>query len=167
MRQNDTSSCQLSILVHIARKFSREKFKHEYTSIIYCDKKSKRTLSEWQRNSSRFGRIDFWLRHWSNERVDLKNEITVSPSDNCRCRWINYILLSTAQPSHIMKIVGENLTQARLSELIELALSDKVSFKAIREEFGLREIEVKNLMRYNLRQASYTAWRKRIFRKSR
>ena len=60
---------------------------------------------------------------------------------------------------------GSNLSQARLSELIELALSDKVSFKAIRDEFGLREIEVKNLMRINLKPGSYTAWRKRIFRK--
>ena len=58
-----------------------------------------------------------------------------------------------------------NLTQARLSELIELALSDKVSFKAIKSEFGLKEIEVKNLMRKSLRSGSYTAWRKRIFRK--
>ena len=58
-----------------------------------------------------------------------------------------------------------NLSQERLSELIELALSDKVSFKAIKSEFGLREIEVKNLMRKNLRPGSYTAWRKRIFRK--
>ena len=60
---------------------------------------------------------------------------------------------------------GSNLSQARLSELVELALSDKVSFKAIKDEFGLREIEVKNLMRKNLRPQSYTAWRKRIFRK--
>ena len=58
-----------------------------------------------------------------------------------------------------------NLSQARLSELIELALSDKVSFEAIKSEFGLKEIEVKNLMRKNLRPGSYTAWRKRIFRK--
>ena len=58
-----------------------------------------------------------------------------------------------------------NLSQARLSELIELALSDKVSFKAIKSEFGLKEIEVKNLMRKTLRSGSYTAWRKRIFRK--
>ena len=65
-----------------------------------------------------------------------------------------------------MNSVRENLTQARLSELIELALSDKVSFEAIKEEFGLREIEVKNLMRKNLRPTSYTAWRRRIFRKS-
>ena len=59
----------------------------------------------------------------------------------------------------------KSLSQARLSELIELALSDKVTFTAIRDEFGLREIEVKNLMRKNLRSGSYTAWRKRIFRK--
>ena len=65
-----------------------------------------------------------------------------------------------------MKSFGENLTQSRLSELIELALSDKVSFEAIKAEFGLREIEVKNLMRTNLRPGSYTAWRRRIFRKS-
>ena len=64
-----------------------------------------------------------------------------------------------------MQSIEKNLSQARLSELIELALSDKVTFTAIRNEFGLREIEVKNLMRKNLRPGSYTAWRKRIFRK--
>ena len=64
-----------------------------------------------------------------------------------------------------MHSVERTLTQARLSELIELALSDKVSFQAIKNEFGLKEIEVKNLMRKNLKPGSYTAWRKRIFRK--
>ena len=59
----------------------------------------------------------------------------------------------------------KNFTEARLSELIELALSDKVSFTAIRNEFGLREIEVKNVMRKNLKPKSYAAWRKRVFRK--
>ena len=58
-----------------------------------------------------------------------------------------------------------HLSQSRLSELIEVALSDKVSFTAIKNEFGLREIEVKILMRKNLKPKSYTAWRKRIFRK--
>ena len=64
-----------------------------------------------------------------------------------------------------MHEVEQLYTEARLSELIELALSDKVSFTAIRNEFGLREIEVKNLMRKNLKPKSYAAWRKRIFRK--
>ena len=64
-----------------------------------------------------------------------------------------------------MQSFERNLSQARLSELIEVALSDKVSFKAIKSEFALKEIEVKNLMREKLRPGSYTAWRKRIFRK--
>ena len=64
-----------------------------------------------------------------------------------------------------MQRVEQSLSQERLSELIELALSDKVTFTAIRDEFGLKEIEVKKLMRKNLRPRSYTAWRKRIFRK--
>ena len=64
-----------------------------------------------------------------------------------------------------MHEAGKHLSQPRLSELIEVALSDKVSFTAIKDEFGLREIEVKNLMRKNLKPKSYTAWRKRIFRK--
>ena len=64
-----------------------------------------------------------------------------------------------------MHEVERHYTEARLSELIELALSDKVSFTAIKNEFGLREIEVKNLMRKNLKPKSYAAWRKRIFRK--
>ena len=64
-----------------------------------------------------------------------------------------------------MQSIEKNLSRARLSELIELALSGKVTFTAIRDEFGLKEIEVKNLMRKNLRPGSYTAWRKRIFRK--
>ncbi|MAK10151.1 MAG: TIGR03643 family protein [Rhodobacteraceae bacterium] len=65
-----------------------------------------------------------------------------------------------------MSRVEKYLSQAQLSELIEVALSDKVRFAAIRDEFGLREIEVKNMMRKNLRPKSYEAWRKRIFRKA-
>ena len=64
-----------------------------------------------------------------------------------------------------MQSVEKSLSQERLSELIELALSVKVTFTAISDEFGLNEIEVKNLMRKNLRSGSYTAWRKRVFRK--
>ena len=59
----------------------------------------------------------------------------------------------------------KNLSKEQMSELIELALSDKISFNVIRGEFGLREVEVKNIMRKNLRPGSYIAWRKRIFRK--
>ena len=48
------------------------------------------------------------------------------------------------------------------SEIIEMALSDHVSFKDIREQFGIREKDVKLLMRKNLKSGSYKAWRKRV-----
>jgi len=48
------------------------------------------------------------------------------------------------------------------SEIIEMALSDHVRFEDIRKQFGLREKDVKLLMRKNLKENSYKAWRKRV-----
>ena len=59
------------------------------------------------------------------------------------------------------------LSDAEISEIIEMALSDKVSFKAINECFNLTENQVKKLMKKNIRRGSYIAWRDRVFRKSR
>lgn len=50
------------------------------------------------------------------------------------------------------------------SGIIEMALSDKVSFADIRAEYGLGESEVKALMRQSLKAGSYRAWRKRVRR---
>jgi uncharacterized protein (TIGR03643 family) len=43
-----------------------------------------------------------------------------------------------------------------------MALSDHISFKIIKELYGLRETDVKKLMRDNLKEGSYKAWRKRV-----
>ena len=51
---------------------------------------------------------------------------------------------------------------SEVSEIIELALSDHVSFKQIRELYGIAEKDVKKLMRKNLKSGSYKAWRKRV-----
>ena len=51
---------------------------------------------------------------------------------------------------------------AMIGEIIEMALSDHVSFDAIREVHGLSPDEVKALMRRELKPGSYRAWRKRI-----
>lgn len=48
------------------------------------------------------------------------------------------------------------------SEIIEMALSDKVSFDDIRALHGLSPDEVKSLMRRRLNSGSYRAWRKRV-----
>ena len=54
------------------------------------------------------------------------------------------------------------LTDAHRSEIIEMALSDHVSFSDIEREYGLAEKEVKALMRESLKPGSYRAWRKRV-----
>ena len=58
------------------------------------------------------------------------------------------------------------LSDAEISEIIEMALSDKVSFKAINECFNLSENQVKKLMKKNIRKGSYVSWRSRVFRKT-
>ena len=47
-------------------------------------------------------------------------------------------------------------------EIIEMALSDKVSFDAIKDIYGLDQNQVKRLMRLELKPGSYRAWRKRV-----
>jgi uncharacterized protein (TIGR03643 family) len=54
------------------------------------------------------------------------------------------------------------LDDATISEIVAMALSDHVSFDDIRSQHGLSPDEVKALMRANLRQGSYRAWRRRI-----
>ena len=48
------------------------------------------------------------------------------------------------------------------SEIIEMALSDHVSFEDIRSQHGLGPDQVKALMRSRLKTGSYRAWRKRV-----
>jgi uncharacterized protein (TIGR03643 family) len=54
------------------------------------------------------------------------------------------------------------LSESEISEVIEMALSDHVSFENIKKLYGLREKDVKALMRTNLKTGSYKAWRKRV-----
>ncbi len=60
---------------------------------------------------------------------------------------------------HMKKIT---LSEAAISEVIEMALSDHVSFNTIKAQHGLSADEVKALMRSNLKPGSYRAWRKRV-----
>lgn len=55
-----------------------------------------------------------------------------------------------------------DLPPAHISEVIQMALSDHVSFDDIRREYGIGEKDVKALMRDNLKSGSYRAWRKRV-----
>ena len=57
---------------------------------------------------------------------------------------------------------ADALDDAAISEIIEMALSDHTSFTQIRSLYGLREKEVKKLMRSRLKSGSYKVWRTRV-----
>ena len=56
----------------------------------------------------------------------------------------------------------DTLTEAALSEIIEMALSDFTSFDNIRSLHGVSPDQVKALMRKTLKPGSYRAWRRRV-----
>jgi uncharacterized protein (TIGR03643 family) len=55
-----------------------------------------------------------------------------------------------------------DIDDVTLGEVIDMALSDHVSFSAIEDLYGLTPDQVKTVMRANLRPARYRAWRDRV-----
>ena len=56
----------------------------------------------------------------------------------------------------------KKFSESEKSAIIEMALSDHVSFKNIEEQYAIGEKDVKDFMRDNLKEGSYKAWRKRV-----
>jgi uncharacterized protein (TIGR03643 family) len=56
----------------------------------------------------------------------------------------------------------DELTSAQISEIIEMALSDHISFSTITAQHGVSPDQVKAIMRSTLKTGSYRAWRKRV-----
>lgn len=54
------------------------------------------------------------------------------------------------------------LSPAQFSEIVEMALSDHISFAQISAQHGVTPDEIKVLMRTQLKPGSYRAWRKRV-----
>lgn len=54
------------------------------------------------------------------------------------------------------------LSQIDIDRIIEMAWEDRTPFDAIEFQFGLKESEVKTLMKSNLKFSSYKLWRKRV-----
>jgi uncharacterized protein (TIGR03643 family) len=54
------------------------------------------------------------------------------------------------------------LSKSDIDRIIEMAWEDRTTFDAIESQYGLKEQEVKELMRENLKSSSYKLWRKRV-----
>lgn len=57
---------------------------------------------------------------------------------------------------------AKDLSPEHLSDVVQMALSDHVSFADIEREYGIGEKDIKAVMRDTLKTGSYKAWRKRI-----
>ena len=55
------------------------------------------------------------------------------------------------------------LRNSDIDRVIEMACEDRTTFDSIEYQFGLKEQDVKQLMRENLKSSSYKLWRKRVY----
>ncbi len=56
----------------------------------------------------------------------------------------------------------DNLTEANISEVVELAWDDETSFDDIKASTGLSEPQVISIMRGHMKPSSFRMWRKRV-----
>ena len=55
-----------------------------------------------------------------------------------------------------------NLSEKDIDRIIEMAWEDRTPFEAIEFQFGLKENEVRKIMRSYLKESSFKLWRKRV-----
>ena len=54
------------------------------------------------------------------------------------------------------------MTEEDLDRVIEMAWEDRTPFEAIEFQFGIKENEVRKIMRSNLKESSFKLWRERV-----
>jgi uncharacterized protein (TIGR03643 family) len=68
--------------------------------------------------------------------------------------------------AYVKASVKENenkvLNEEEIDRIIEMAWEDRTPFDAIEKQFGLKEADVKALMKKNLKFSSYKRWRERV-----
>ena len=54
------------------------------------------------------------------------------------------------------------LSDSDIDRIIEMAWEDRTPFEAIEFQFGLKENEVRKLMRREMKESSFKMWRRRV-----
>lgn len=57
---------------------------------------------------------------------------------------------------------NQNMTEAEIDRIVEMAWEDRTPFEAITFQFSVSEAEVIKLMRTELKESSFKLWRKRV-----
>ena len=55
-----------------------------------------------------------------------------------------------------------DLTEDQVDRIIEMAWEDRTSFDVIELQFGIKENDVRKIMRSNLKESSFKLWRERV-----
>ena len=61
-----------------------------------------------------------------------------------------------------MKLKKIKFSKTDIERIIEMAWEDRTSFDAIENQFSIKEDQVKEIMRLNLKRKSYKLWRERV-----
>lgn len=69
---------------------------------------------------------------------------------------------ASAVKKKIKKQTMNSLSQQDIDRIVEMAWEDRTPFEAIEIQFGLKEKEVIELMRTEMKQSSFRMWRKRM-----
>ena len=56
----------------------------------------------------------------------------------------------------------KNLNGIDIDRIIEMAWEDRTPFEAIEFQFGLKENDVRKIMRTHMKESSFKMWRKRV-----
>lgn len=54
------------------------------------------------------------------------------------------------------------MSEEEIDRIIEMAWEDRTPFEAIEFQFGMKENEVRKLMRTQLKESSFKLWRERV-----
>lgn len=54
------------------------------------------------------------------------------------------------------------MTEEQIDRIIEMAWEDRTPFDVIEYQFGLKENDVRKVMRDNLKRSSFELWRERV-----
>ena len=60
------------------------------------------------------------------------------------------------------EIYKMNLSDIDKDRIIEMAWEDRTPFEAIEYQFGLKENDIRQIMRTSLKESSFKMWRKRV-----
>ena len=54
------------------------------------------------------------------------------------------------------------MNEEKIDRIIEMAWEDRTPFEAIEHQFGIKENDVRELMRKEMKESSFKMWRKRV-----